>query len=151
MNFVSNLKIYYLTREISVKYLLILIAFVSATSTYAKTDWWEVGAIVLGGAIAVASTSKNPNAREVGQAAEVIVGSANDGQSLKKHILPSQYEANPTAYAEWIKVGRSRNLLMPEMDEGLCIYRMNAGLIELNANRFDECPKYVAVHPKNYY
>jgi len=134
-----------------VKYLLVLIALVSTTSTYAKTDWWEVGAVVLGGAIAVASTSKNQNAREVGQAAEVIIGSANDGQGLKKYILPTQYEANLAAYSEWIKVGRSRNLLMPEMDEGLCIYRMNAGLIELNADRFDECPKYVAVHPKNYY
>ena len=41
------------------KYLLVLIALVSTTSTYAKTDWWEVGAVVLGGAIAVASTSKN--------------------------------------------------------------------------------------------
>ena len=133
------------------KYLLVLIALVSTTSTYAKTDWWEVGAVVLGGAIAVASTSKNQNAREVSQAAEVIIGSANDGQGLKKYILPTQYEANLAAYSEWIKVGRSRNLLMPEMDEGLCIYRMNAGLIELNANRFDECPKYVAVHPKNYY
>lgn len=133
------------------KYLLVLIALVSTTSTYAKTDWWEVGAVVLGGAIAVASTSKNQNAREVSQAAEVIIGSANDGQGLKKYILPTQYEANLAAYSEWIKVGRSRNLLMPEMDEGLCIYRMNAGLIELNADRFDECPKYVAVHPKNYY
>ncbi|MFX8462607.1 MULTISPECIES: hypothetical protein [Acinetobacter] len=133
------------------KYLLVLIALVSTTSTYAKTDWWEVGAVVLGGAIAVASTSKNQNAREVSQAAEVIIGSANDGQGLKKYILPTQYEANLAAYSEWIKVGRSRNLLMPEMDEGLCIYRMNAGLIELDADRFDECPKYVAVHPKNYY
>ena len=32
-----------------------------------------------------------------------------------------------------------------------CGDELNAGLIELNASRFDECPKYVAVHPNNYY
>lgn len=122
----------------------------STTQAGDKDMWWELGAIALGAGIAYASKSNNQETRNVAEAAGVVLGSAQDGIGIKKYITPAQYESNPQAYREWIQVPRVRNVFMPEMDEGNCVYRMRAGMIDVAEPR-GGCYKYVAVHPNNFY
>lgn len=123
---------------------------VISTPTHADDSWWELGAAVVGLGVALSKESRNQDVRDTGRKAEIIMGSINDGQGFKKHIMPDQYESNPQAYAQWVKVPRVKHLFMPEMDEGNCVYKMRAGMIDIPEPR-GGCPKYIAVHPNNFY
>ena len=120
------------------------------TANAGNEDWWEIGAAVVGLGVALAANSRDQDTRTAGRNAEIILGSVNDGIGIKKYIMPDQYEGNPGAYSQWVKVPRVKHLFMPEMDDGNCVYKMRAGMIDIPEPR-GGCPKWVAVHPNNFY
>lgn len=135
------------------KSLLILTLAISITA-HADNSWWELGAAAIGVGIALSKESRNIDTRDAGRNAEIIMGGlgkpVGNAMTKQEYVLPHVYEGNQYAYQDWIKAPRVKNIFMPEIDDGKCLYQMRAGMIKFR-EPVGGCPKYVAVNPTAFY
>ena len=117
---------------------VVLATALISTETSAKTDWWGVASDVL----ELTSTVMNSKAP--------VASGGTRSHRAKSYVTSYEYEQAPALYSDWIKVDRKRHSFSPEFFDQFCSFPMRAGLIEY-AHNGKECPKFIMVHPSEFY